>query len=202
FPPCSGPCNPPKKRPPSLGVPLPRAKGAPPMPPPPLPPLTRQRLDTFPRRRASPFTDSRRQRFVRDRVIANPVHRSKVARAIGSGGDDLPADLTDLAKDHAKKRQGLGPPRRLPPRPAADAGLRRLGGLRAQLAQHPAAAGAGGVGLLLAEAGGRDASPGCARRSWITPGGGPRKAPPCSTGAPRGSTNSSSPDPSANWHPA
>ena len=71
--------------------------------------LIRQRLDTFPRRRASPFTDSRRQRFVRDRVIANPVHRSKVARAIGSGGDDLPADLTDLAKDHAKKRQGLGP---------------------------------------------------------------------------------------------
>src|SRR5262245_66624114 len=128
--------------------------------------LIRQRLDTFPRRRASPFTDSRRQRFVRDRVIANPVHRSKVARAIGSGGDDLPADLTDLAKDHAKKRQGLGPlhdgsdpDQRLTPGYAvleacvrSWRSIRRLLGLVAWACVWPTA-------------GGTEASPGCARRS-------------------------------------
>jgi len=113
--------------------------------------LIRKRLYTFARRLASPFTDSRRQRFVRDMVgglvIANHVHLSKIARAIGPGGDDIhsaekrlsrhlgsehwdasgladqllvqsaamvredtliTADLTDLAKYHARKLEGLG----------------------------------------------------------------------------------------------
>jgi hypothetical protein len=57
--------------------------------------LIRKRLYTFARRLASPFPDSRRQRFVRDMVgglvLANHVHLSKVARAIGTGGDDIHA---------------------------------------------------------------------------------------------------------------
>src|SRR5262249_37641333 len=49
----------------------------------------RQRLYTFARRLATPFTDSRRRRFLTDMVpglvIANHVHLSHVARAVGRG---------------------------------------------------------------------------------------------------------------------
>jgi hypothetical protein len=113
--------------------------------------LVRKQLYTFARQRATPFSDSRRRRFVQDMipglVLANHVHLSKIARAAGNGcenihsakkrlskhlgsehwdaspladqlleqsaarvGDDtlLVADLTDLAKYHAKKLEGLG----------------------------------------------------------------------------------------------
>jgi len=139
--------------------------------------LIRKRLYTFARRLASPFTDSRRRRFVQDMVaglaIANHVHLSKVARAIGTGGDDthsaqkrlsrhlgsecwdasgladrllagsaamagddtlITADLTDLAKYHAKKMEGLGtvhdgsdPDKRLAPGYAAFEAYVRVG---------------------------------------------------------------------------
>jgi hypothetical protein len=55
--------------------------------------LIRKRLYTFARRLASPFADSRRRRFIQDMipglVIANHVHLSKIARAIGSGTDAI-----------------------------------------------------------------------------------------------------------------
>jgi hypothetical protein len=47
----------------------------------------------FARRLASPFADSRRRRFVRDMVtglvIANHAPLSKVARAVGTGTEDV-----------------------------------------------------------------------------------------------------------------
>jgi hypothetical protein len=53
----------------------------------------RRRLYRFARRVASPFPDSRRRRFVSDMipglVIANHVHLSKIARALGTGEDDI-----------------------------------------------------------------------------------------------------------------
>ena len=59
----------------------------------PLPTLIRRRLYTFARRLDSPFTDSRRRRFVQDLipglVSANHVHLTKVARAIGDGTEDI-----------------------------------------------------------------------------------------------------------------
>jgi len=67
--------------------------------------LIRKRLYPFARRLASPFTDSRRQRFVRDRVsgrvLANHVPLRKVARASGTGGDDLHAALSVLRGNEA-----------------------------------------------------------------------------------------------------
>jgi Transposase DDE domain len=55
--------------------------------------LTRKRLYTFARRLASPFSDSRRRRFLIDMVpglvIANHVHLSKVARAVSAGSGDI-----------------------------------------------------------------------------------------------------------------
>jgi len=148
------------------------------MAPPHVPTLIRRRLYTFAHRLATSFSDSRRQRFVRDMisglVIANHVHLSKVARAIGTGDDDIhsaekrlslhlgsehwdanaladqllaesaamvgadtliPADLTDLAKYHAKKLEGLGtihdgsdPDKRLAPGYAIFEAYVRVGG--------------------------------------------------------------------------
>jgi hypothetical protein len=53
----------------------------------------RQRLYTFARQLATPFTDSRRQRFLTDMIpgliIANHVHLSKIARASGHGLEDV-----------------------------------------------------------------------------------------------------------------
>jgi hypothetical protein len=62
----------------------------------------RQRLDTFARRLATPFTDSRRRRFLTDRVpglvIANHVHLSKVARAVGHGSENVHATEKRLSR--------------------------------------------------------------------------------------------------------
>jgi len=62
----------------------------------------RQRLYTFARRLATPFTDSRRRRFLADMipglVIANHVHLSKVARAVGRGIDDVHAAEKRLSR--------------------------------------------------------------------------------------------------------
>jgi hypothetical protein len=56
----------------------------------------RQRLYTFARRLASPFTDSRRRRFVQDMVaglvVAGHVHLSKIARATCPGQDTHAAE--------------------------------------------------------------------------------------------------------------
>jgi hypothetical protein len=53
----------------------------------------RRRLYAFARTIASPFTDSRRQRFIRDMIpgllISGHVHLSKVARAISPGDADI-----------------------------------------------------------------------------------------------------------------
>lgn len=53
----------------------------------------RSRLYAFARRLASPFSDSRRQRFLGDMipglVIAGHVHLTKIARAIGRGDDNI-----------------------------------------------------------------------------------------------------------------
>lgn len=53
----------------------------------------RQRLYTFARRLATPFTDSRRRRFLTEMipglVIANHVHLSKIARAVSHGSEDI-----------------------------------------------------------------------------------------------------------------
>jgi hypothetical protein len=58
-----------------------------------LPALIRQRLYSFARRLATPFTDSRRRRFLQDMipglVIANHVHLTEVARALSSGADTI-----------------------------------------------------------------------------------------------------------------
>src|SRR6516225_7918814 len=55
--------------------------------------IARRRLYSFARHLGNPFPDSRRQRFVADMiaglVVANHVHLSKVARALGSGDDDI-----------------------------------------------------------------------------------------------------------------
>jgi hypothetical protein len=62
----------------------------------------RKRLYTFARRLASPFTDSRRRRFLTDMVpglvIANHVHLSKVARAASPGLGNLRAAEKRLSK--------------------------------------------------------------------------------------------------------
>ena len=53
----------------------------------------RGRLYTFARRLASPFSDSRRRRFLQDMitglVIAGHVHLTKIARALGRGYDNI-----------------------------------------------------------------------------------------------------------------
>ncbi len=62
----------------------------------------RQRLDTFARNLATPFTDSRRQRFLTDMVpglvIANHVHLSAIARAVWGGRHSVHADLKRLSR--------------------------------------------------------------------------------------------------------
>jgi Transposase DDE domain len=62
----------------------------------------RQRLYTFARRLAKPFTDSRRRRFLTDMVtglvISGHVHLTKVARALGHGLGNIHADEKRLSK--------------------------------------------------------------------------------------------------------
>ena len=62
----------------------------------------RQRLYAFARDLATPFTDSRRQRFLTDMipglVIANHVHLSAVARAVGDGRNDVHAAEKRLSR--------------------------------------------------------------------------------------------------------
>jgi hypothetical protein len=63
----------------------------------------RQRLYTFARKLATPFTDSRRRRFLTEMipglVIANHVHLSKIAHAIGHGIENV----------HAASRMSMPP---------------------------------------------------------------------------------------------
>jgi len=62
----------------------------------------RHRLYTFARRLATPFADSRRRRFLTDMVpglvIANHVHLSKVARAVGRGSENVHAAEKRLSR--------------------------------------------------------------------------------------------------------
>ncbi len=62
----------------------------------------RRRLYGFARRVARGVSDSRRQRFIREMVVglvlASHVHLTKVARAIGSGGNSVHADEKRLSR--------------------------------------------------------------------------------------------------------
>src|SRR5579863_2238367 len=73
----------------------------------------RQRLYTFARRLASPFTDSRRRRFLTDMVtglvIAGHVHLTKVARALTHGLGNIHADEKRLSK-HLSSEHGDASP--------------------------------------------------------------------------------------------
>ena len=61
----------------------------------------RQRLYTFARRLASPFSDSRRRRFLTDMVsglvVAGHVHLAKIARALSHGLGNIHADEKRLS---------------------------------------------------------------------------------------------------------
>src|SRR5215469_2523255 len=73
----------------------------------------RQRLYTFARRLATPFTDSRRRRFLADMipglVIANHVHLSKVARATGHGVEDVHSAEKRLSRHLASEHWDMSP---------------------------------------------------------------------------------------------
>jgi hypothetical protein len=73
----------------------------------------RQRLYTFARHLATPFSDSRRRRFIQDRVaglvIANHVHLSAVARAVSRGGNDVHADEKRLSLHLGSAHWDMGP---------------------------------------------------------------------------------------------
>jgi len=62
----------------------------------------RQRLYRFARNLASPFTDSRRRRFLTDMipglVVANHVHLSAIARAVSDGTSSVHADEKRLSR--------------------------------------------------------------------------------------------------------
>jgi hypothetical protein len=75
----------------------------------------RQRLYTFARRLATPFTDSRRRRFLTEMipglVIANHVHLSKIARAIGHGIEEVhAAELRCSINSFTRVRRSSWPP--------------------------------------------------------------------------------------------
>jgi hypothetical protein len=78
-----------------------------------LPALIRQRLYSFARRLATPFTDSRRRRFLQDMipglVIANHVHLAKVARAVGGGADNIRAAAKRLSRHLGSEHWDLSP---------------------------------------------------------------------------------------------
>lgn len=73
----------------------------------------RQRLYTFARQRATPFTDSRRRRFLTDMipglVIANHVHLSKIARATGHGLEDVHAAEKRLSRHLGSEHWDMSP---------------------------------------------------------------------------------------------
>jgi hypothetical protein len=73
----------------------------------------RRRLYNFARRIANPFPDSRRRRFLTDLipglVIANHVHLSKIARAVGSGDDDIHAAEKRLSLHLASEHWDASP---------------------------------------------------------------------------------------------
>ena len=73
----------------------------------------RQRLYTFARRLAPPFTDSRRRRFLTDMipglVIANHVHLSKVARAVGRGSENVHAAEKRLSRHLGSEHWDMSP---------------------------------------------------------------------------------------------
>jgi Transposase DDE domain len=75
--------------------------------------LIRQRLYTFARGLASPFSDSRRRRFVQDMVaglvIANHVHLSKIARAISRAGADIHGVEKRLSRHLGSSHWDLSP---------------------------------------------------------------------------------------------
>ena len=78
-----------------------------------LSPLIRKRLYTFAGGLASAFSDSRRRRFVQDMVaglvIANHVHLSKIARAIGNGCDDVHSQEKRLSKHLGSEHWDMSP---------------------------------------------------------------------------------------------
>lgn len=73
----------------------------------------RQRLYTFARSLATPFTDSRRRRFLTDMipglVIANHVHLSKIARAVGHGIEDVHAAEKRLSRHLGSEHWDMSP---------------------------------------------------------------------------------------------
>jgi hypothetical protein len=74
---------------------------------------TRRRLYTFAQRLATPFTDSRRRRFLTDMipglVLANHVHLSKVARAVGQGCEDVHAAEKRLSRHLGSEHWDMSP---------------------------------------------------------------------------------------------
>jgi hypothetical protein len=73
----------------------------------------RQRLHTFARNLATPFSDSRRQRFLMDMipglVIANHVHLAAIARAVSNGRGDVPAVEKRLSRHLGSEHWDLSP---------------------------------------------------------------------------------------------
>jgi hypothetical protein len=73
----------------------------------------RQRLYTFAPRLATPFTDSRRRRFLTDMipglVIANHVHLSKVAPDAGHGSEDVHAAEKRLSRHLGSEHWHMSP---------------------------------------------------------------------------------------------
>jgi hypothetical protein len=73
----------------------------------------RQRLYTFARRLASPFTDSRRRRFLTDMVVglvvAGHVHLTKIARALTRGRGNIHAAEKRLSRHLASEHWDASP---------------------------------------------------------------------------------------------
>src|SRR3990172_644909 len=73
----------------------------------------RRRLDAFAQKVASPFSDSRRQRFVTDMVaglvIGGHVHLTRIARAISSGDDKIHSQENRLSKQLGSPRWDASP---------------------------------------------------------------------------------------------
>ena len=73
----------------------------------------RRRLDAFAQKVASPFSDSRRQRFVTDMVaglvIGGHVHLTRIARAIRSGDDNIHSQENRLSKQLGSPRWDASP---------------------------------------------------------------------------------------------